>query len=148
MKHDLGSFARRSAFATVLAMFLSISHSLAQSPSQSKSDSGDLILINGKIITVDEKDSIVQALAIHNGKIVATGTDEEIRKFARKDARVIDLHGRTATPGLIDAHCHFDETPAIYGIELSKISRISEAVALVRQKVATRQPGEWVTGAG
>ncbi len=148
MKRNLGSFARRSAFATVLAMFLSISHSLAQFPPQSKSDSGDLILINGKIITVDEKDSIVQALAIHNGKIVATGNDEEIRKFAPKDARVINLHGRTATPGLIDAHCHFDETPAIYGIELSKITKIGEAVALVRQKVATRKPGEWVTGAG
>jgi len=148
MKRDSGPFARRSGFATLLAMFLSMPHSLAQSPSQSKSDSGDLILFNGKIITVDEKDSVVQALAIHNGKIVAVGTNEEIRKIAPKDARVIDLHGRTATPGLIDAHCHFDETPAIYGVELSKITKISEAVTLVRQKVATRKPGEWVTGTG
>ena len=148
MKADLGCFARRSAVASLLAMFLSTPHSLAQSASQNRSDSGDLILINGKIITVDEKDSIAQALAIHNGKILAVGTNEEIRKIAGKDARVIDLHGRTATPGLIDAHCHFDETAAIYGIELSKITKISEAVELVRQKVAAQKPGEWIQGSG
>src|ERR1700751_2615554 len=148
MKPNLGSFARPSAFASVLMLLLSVSHSVAQSPSQNKSDSGDLILINGKIITVDEKDSIAQALAIHNGKILAVGTNEEIRKIAGKDARVIDLRGRTATPGLIDAHCHFDETAAIYGIELSKITKISEAVALVRQKIATHKPGEWIEGSG
>jgi predicted amidohydrolase YtcJ len=148
MKPNLGSFARPSASASVLALLLSVPHSAAQSLSQNKSDSGDLILINGKIITVDEKDSIAQALAIHNGKILAVGTNEEIRKIAGKDARVIDLQGRTATPGLIDAHCHFDETAAIYGIELSKISKISEAVELVRQKVATHKPGEWIEGSG
>jgi len=148
MKPNLGSFARPSAFASVLALLLSVPNSVAQSPSQNKSDSGDLMLINGKIITVDEKDSIAQALAIHNGKILAVGTNEEIRKIAGKDARVIDLHGRTATPGLIDAHCHFDETAAIYGIELSKITKISEAVELVRQKVATHKPGEWIKGSG
>jgi hypothetical protein len=129
-------------------LLLSVPHSAAQSPSQNKSDSGDLILINGKIITVDEKDSIAQALAIHNGKILAVGTNEEIRKIAGKDARVMDLRGRTATPGLIDAHCHFEETAAIYGIELSKITKISEAVELVRQKVATHKPGEWIEGSG
>jgi hypothetical protein len=129
-------------------LLLSVPHFAAQSPSQNKSDSGDLILINGKIITVDEKDSIAQALAIHNGKILAVGSNEEIRKIAGKDARVMDLRGRTATPGLIDAHCHFEETAAIYGIELSKITKISEAVELVRQKVTTHKPGEWIEGSG
>jgi len=150
MKRNLGWFIRWLAFAVcpALAMFLSISHALAQSPSQNKSDSGDLILINGKIITVDQKDSIAQALAIHDGKIVAIGTNEEIRKIAAKDSRVIDLRGRTATPGLIDTHCHFDETERIYGLELSKITRVSEAVELVRQKTSSSKPGEWVTGSG
>src|SRR5207237_8288155 len=115
MKANL-AFARWLAFASVLAFFLLVSHSRAQSPSQNKSDLRDIILINGKIITVDEKDSVAQALAIHNGKILAVGTNEEIGKIAAKDARVINLHGRTATPGLIDAHCHFDETDTIYGI--------------------------------
>jgi predicted amidohydrolase YtcJ len=150
MKRGSGWFARRLAFAVcpVLAMFLSISHALAQSASPSKSDSDDVILINGKIITADGKDSIAQALAIHDGKIVAVGSNDEIKRRIAKHPRVIDLHGRTATPGLIDTHCHFDQAERIYGIELSKITRVSEAVALVRQKTSSSKPGEWVTGSG
>ena len=100
MKRNLGWFIRWLAFAVcpALAMFLSISHALAQSASQNKSDSGDLILINGKIITVDQKDSIAQALAIHDGKIVAIGSNEEIRKIAGAKARASLIF--TAAPPL------------------------------------------------
>src|SRR6516225_7979598 len=61
--------------------------------------SPDLILVNGKIITVDERDSLAQAVAIHDGKIVAVGTNQQIRKLASQNVRVIDLHGRSAKPG-------------------------------------------------
>ncbi len=150
MNCSLRLFARTSAFflCSSAALFISVPACPGQSSSKSHPESGDLILINGKIITVDANDSIAPALAIHDGKIVAVGTNEEIRKRSPQNARVIDLHGRTATPGLIDSHCHFDETSAIYGVELSKITRISEAVDLVRQKVATQKPGEWITGSG
>lgn len=67
----------------------------------------DLILINGKMLTVDAKDSVVEAVAIAQGKIVATGSTAEIRRQAGAATRVIDLHGLTATPGLIDTHGHF-----------------------------------------
>jgi predicted amidohydrolase YtcJ len=143
-------FARTSAFflCSFAALFISVPAYPGQSSSKINPESSDLILINGKIITVDANDSIAQALAIHDGKIADVGTNEEIRKRSPRNARVIDLRGRTATPGLIDSHCHFDETSAIYGVELSKITKISEAVDLVRQKVATQKPGEWVTGSG
>jgi predicted amidohydrolase YtcJ len=108
----------------------------------------DLVLINGKIITVDAHDSVTQAIAIHDGKIVAVGTNEEIRKLASKGARVIDLHGRTATPGLIDTHCHFDATDELYAINLSSVRSVAEAVELVRKKVASAKPGEWIQGTG
>jgi predicted amidohydrolase YtcJ len=133
-------------FFSVVFLFLCVSPCLAQS--SSPAGSADLILINGKIITVDPHDSVVQALAIHNGKIVALGTSDEIREHAPKGARVIDLHGRTATPGLIDSHCHFDETPALYDLTLSNITNISDVVELVRQKAADLKPGEWIRGAG
>jgi predicted amidohydrolase YtcJ len=116
--------------------------------SSSLAQSSDLILINGKIITVDAKDSVAQALAIRGGKIIAVGSNDEIRKLAPKNARVVDLHGRTATPGLIDSHCHFDETDQLYGIDLGKITKISEALGLVRAKAATLKPGDWIQGAG
>src|SRR5215470_12833720 len=120
----------------------------AQSVPRTNSDPSDLILVNGKIITVDARDSIAQAIAVHDGKIVAVGTNDEIREHAPQGARVIDLHGRTATPGLIDAHCHFDETESLYAIELSKVNSVAEAVDLVRQRVAGAKPGEWIQGAG
>ena len=108
----------------------------------------DLVLINGKIITVDSHDSVSEAIAIRNGKILATGTTAEIRMLATPNARVIDLHGRTATPGLIDTHCHFDETCQLYSIELSDVRNIPEVQERVRAKVSTLKPGEWVQGYG
>ena len=108
----------------------------------------ELLLINGKIITVDAKDSVAQAIAIHDGKIVAVGSNEEITKLAAKGARIVDLHGRTATPGLIDTHCHFDETATLYDINLSNVKNIAEVVELVRQKVSQAPPNAWIRGAG
>jgi predicted amidohydrolase YtcJ len=108
----------------------------------------ELILINGKIITVDAHDSVAQAIAIHDGKISAVGSNEEIRKAAAKTARVIDLRGRTVTPGLIDTHCHFDAADDLYAIALSNVRSVGEAVELVRQKAAAAKPGEWIRGAG
>ncbi|HEY7161972.1 MAG TPA: amidohydrolase family protein, partial [Acidobacteriota bacterium] len=94
-------------------------------------NTADLILINGKIITVDAKDSIAQAIAISGGKIVAVGSNDEIRKIAGTNTRVIDLKGRTATPGLIDSHCHFDGSRLLYTLDLSNVKSIPEAVELV-----------------
>src|ERR1700731_1521288 len=65
-----------------------------------------LVLIHGRIITADSSDAIVQALAVRDGKIVAVGPDREILGLAGAATRRIDLHGRTATPGLIDTHAH------------------------------------------
>ena len=108
----------------------------------------DLILINGKIITVDAKDSIAQAIAIADGKIIAVGSNDQIRARVDKNTRIIDLHGRTATPGLIDAHCHFDETSALYEINLSNVKNISEVQDLVRKRVSESKPGTWILGSG
>jgi len=141
----------RTAHRLLLAAFflLSAGVSLADKSAQAvPAPSTDLVLLNGKIITMDAKDSIVQAVLIREGKILAVGTNGEIRKLAAKNARVVDLHGLTVTPGLIDTHCHFDETAALYDIELSQIKSIADAVELVRDKVSRLKPGEWVVGAG
>jgi predicted amidohydrolase YtcJ len=108
----------------------------------------DVVLVNGKIITMDAQDSIAQAVAIRDGKILAVGSNEQIRKLAGNDARVLDLHGLTVTPGLIDTHCHFDETAELYDIALSQANSILEVTELVRAKVAQTKPGAWVIGTG
>ncbi|MCU1297580.1 MAG: putative Amidohydrolase 3 [Acidobacteriaceae bacterium] len=64
----------------------------------------DLVLVHGRVLTVDAHDSIAQALAIKAGKIVEVGTDSSVTSLIGKDTHVIDLHGLTVTPGLIDSH--------------------------------------------
>src|SRR5271163_4475140 len=110
----------------------------------------DLILINGKILTVDAKDSVAQAVAIANGKIVAVGSSGQIQKQAGPSTRVVDLHGLTATPGLIDTHGHFAASGVdeLFSVVLNDVSRVSEAVEKIRAKAATLKPGEWLVGAG
>jgi adenine deaminase len=66
----------------------------------------DLILYNGKIITVDSSFSIAQAVAIRSGRFVAVGTDDAVRRTAGASTKSIDLQGRTVIPGLIDGHLH------------------------------------------
>ncbi len=124
----------------VVSFFLAVSSAFSQS--------SDLILLNAKIITVNAQDSVAQAVAIHDGKIAAVGTNDQVRKVVSKSARVIDLHGLTVTPGLIDTHCHFDETSVLYDITLSQVTSIMDVVELVRKKAATLKPGEWIQGAG
>ena len=112
----------------------------------------DLLLLHGHILTVDAHDSIAQALAISHGVIVKVGSDAEVLQFAGKapGIRIIDLRGRTATPGLIDTHAHIAEggVAELYGVKLSDAASVAEIVARVKAKVALAKPGEWVTGSG
>src|SRR5437879_394163 len=66
----------------------------------------DLILYHGKIVTVDQRFSIRQAISIRDGRILAAGTDREVLKTRGAGTKLIDLHGKTVIPGLIDSHTH------------------------------------------
>jgi len=67
----------------------------------------DRVLVNGNILTVDAKNSIAEAIAISDGRIMAVGTTTEIEALAGPGTDRIDLDGLTATPGLLDSHVHF-----------------------------------------
>jgi predicted amidohydrolase YtcJ len=112
----------------------------------------DLLLLHGHILTVDSKYSVAQAMAVRQGVIVKVGSDAEVLEFAGKDpgTRVIDLHGLTATPGLIDTHAHVADggVDEVYGVRLSDATSVADIVARVKAKIALVKPGEWVTGAG
>jgi predicted amidohydrolase YtcJ len=131
-----------AAFAVVTAIS-AVEPRLAQEPA-------DLVLRNGKIVTVDARDTIAQAVAIRAGKIMAVGSDDEIKSSVGSRTQVIDLQGRTATPGLIDIHVHFSAADRLYTLDVGDpaITSISDVLARVRESVAKRKPGEWVVGRG
>jgi predicted amidohydrolase YtcJ len=112
----------------------------------------DLLLLHGHVLTVDDDDSIAEAIAVRHGVIVKVGTDAEVLKFAgnASSARIIDLHGHTATPGLIDTHAHIADggTQELYDVNLSDATSVAEIVARVRVKAATVKAGEWINGWG
>jgi len=110
----------------------------------------DLILAHGTVLTVDRDDSVVQAVAVRDGKVLTTGSDAVVLALGGPRTRVIDLRGRTATPGLIDNHAHIaaDGVASITQIDLSDTSNIPEIVERVRAKTAQMKPGEWIHGHG
>src|SRR6516165_5095298 len=104
-----------------------------------------LILRNGKIITVNRRFDIAQALAIRDGRIVAVGTDAEIQPLIEAPTRVIDLVGRAAMPGLIDAHAHMDREGLKQALpSLAGVRSIDDVLQRIETLVRERTAGEWV----
>jgi len=100
---------------------------------------------NGKVLTVDDKFRIAQAIAVRGNKILAVGTNEEVLKQAGARARKIDLRGRTVIPGLIDNHAH----PLGAGLSeirepLPRIQSIADMQAYVRRQAQRLGPGKWI----
>ena len=105
----------------------------------------DLILCNGKIVTVDEQFRIAQAVAIERDRFVAIGTDAEIRRHAGPATRVINLGGRTVVPGLIDGHAHVDrEGLKLVFPSLGRVRSIADIQGRVAELVRAAKPGEWI----
>lgn len=110
----------------------------------------DLILTNGKIITVDERFSIAQAVAIRGDRVVATGTDQEIARLAGPNTRRIDLKGKAVIPGLIDNHMHLLRAASTWAKELrfDGVYSRKQAVELLRARVKAAGAGEWIYNIG
>jgi predicted amidohydrolase YtcJ len=102
----------------------------------------DLILHNGKIVTVDAAFSIAQAVAIRDGRFVTVGTDESVRKTAGAATKQIDLRGRTVIPGLIDGHLH--NAGGGPGVDLANVRTMAELLAAVEARVKAGKPGDLV----
>ena len=108
----------------------------------------DTIVINGKIITVDDRFSIVQALAIKDRRVVASGSNVEIRKLAQANTKVIDVKGRTVIPGLIDNHSHWVRAAEHNELRFDGITSRKLALKLLTERLAAAKPGEWVVALG
>jgi|TARA_Y100000310_G_scaffold332540_1_gene408334 hypothetical protein len=105
----------------------------------------DLILTNGKVVTVDSEFSIHTTVVVNDGLIVETGGQSLNEKY--QAATRVDLAGRTLMPGFVDSHTHIRGHPERY-IGLGKVGSIAEMQQLIRTKVAEIGVGEWITGYG
>src|ERR1044071_2838036 len=105
----------------------------------------DLILYNGKIITVDPRFSVQQAAAVAGGKIVAGGTNRAVLAQRGAATRAIDLHGRTVLPGLFDSHVHALEAGlSEFRAPLPPLDSIAEVQAYIREQARHTPEGEWI----
>ncbi len=114
----------------------------------------DTIVINAKVITVDAVHPSAQAFAIDNGRFTAVGTNAEILKLKTPSTKVIDLKGKTVTPGFNDAHLHpqaiFDENSPYYRVWLGsdKVKTMDDLIAALKRKAAITPAGKAITGYG
>jgi len=109
----------------------------------------DLILIQGVIYTGDATHPRVEAVAIRDGNIVATGTTQEVRALAVAATQVVDLEGRFAMPGFNDAHSHLGSAgQAKFTVNLDGAASIAELQQRIRARLKDYAPGEWITGRG
>ncbi len=109
----------------------------------------DLVLTNGKIVTVDQARPEAQALAVRGDRVVAVGSVAEIKPYIAERTQVIDLGGRLATPGLIDSHVHFTGIGRNrLELDFMKVKDFDEIVAMVAASAGKAKPGEVISGRG
>ena len=104
------------------------------------------VFYHGKIVTVDLQFHIVEAMAIRDGRILATGANSDILKLADSSTEQVDLGGRTVLPGLIDSHVHAPAA-SMYEFEqpVPDMESIEDVLAYFRDRAAKAEPGHWIT---
>lgn len=117
--------------------------------SAQKEQPADLVLTNGRVVTVDDRLPEARAVAVRGGKIAAVGTENAIKRYIGGSTQVIDLKGALAIPGLIDSHGHFTGLGASKMIlDLTKARSWEEIAAMVGEAAKAAKPGVWITGRG
>ena len=107
----------------------------------------DLVLFNGKVFTVEKAMPWAQAVAIRDGRFVAVGSDEEVKKLVGKGTQSTDLQGKLVLPGFNDAHLHFANGGLyLLGIDLHPARDEKDFVSILKEYIRTLPKGEWVTG--
>jgi predicted amidohydrolase YtcJ len=116
---------------------------------QPASVAADLVLLNGKIVTVEPARPQVEALAVGGNRIAAIGTTAEINRYVGAKTQVIDLNGQLAIPGFVEGHAHFTGVGlAKLNLDLTKAKTWDEIVQLVERAVKDAKPGQWIYGRG
>jgi len=126
---------------------------MGQRNSVSGRDQADSVMMNGKVITVDKEFSIRQAVAVKDGRIIRVGTNNEVKALIGSNTKVLDIKGKSMLPGINDSHGHPTymggiRPPLALDLGFPTIKTIGDMVEILRKKVETVQPGEWIRGFG
>lgn len=114
-----------------------------------KKEPADLVLMNGKIVVIDEVKPEAEALAVRGDVILAVGRNKKIKRFITQETKVINLEGKLAISSFIDAHGHFTSLgQAKMPLDLMKVKNWDEVVVMVEEAVKKGKPGEWTLGRG
>ena len=112
----------------------------------------DLVVRSANVLTVDARDTVAQAVAVRGGAIVAVGRNADVDPLVGARTRVLDLPGKTVTPGFIDSHTHsvhageFRFGLAQLNLAAELVPSLGELLEQVRGRAARAAPGEWIGG--
>ena len=139
------SLPTRSALHAIALAAGLFAAGLAQAQGQA-----DLILTNGKIATMAREGEFVQAVAVKDGKVLATGSNAEVLKLKSAATQVVDAGGRTVIPGLNDSHLHVIREGLNYNMELrwDGVTSLKRALQMLKEQAARTPEGEWVKVVG
>jgi predicted amidohydrolase YtcJ len=121
---------------------------LAAAPFAAAAQAPDAVLINGKVVTVDDRFTIAQALAIKDGRILKVGTTAEIDALKGASTRTIDLGGRTVIPGLIDNHAHWVRAAEHDELRFDGVTSRRQALEMLAERARKTPPGVWIVVLG
>jgi predicted amidohydrolase YtcJ len=135
-----------SVAAAITASVAAVSVVSLQQPARPPAD---LVLLNGKIVTLEDSRPEAQAVAVVGDKIADLGSTEDIKRHVGPKTQVIDLKGQLVIPGFIEGHGHFGGVgEAKLNLELQNAKSWDEIVAMVEQAAKKVKPGEWILGRG
>lgn len=112
-------------------------------------DAADLVVINGKVQTMDDAGTVAEAVAVKGATVARVGTTAEIRAMAGPQTRVIDAHGATVTPGFNDSHVHFlSGGQSLADVDLAGLNSLTEVQEKIKAYVADKPADAWIRGRG
>jgi len=118
-------------------------------PTMIQQEPADLVVTNGKVITVDEPLAEAQAVAVRGDRIVALGSAADVRRYVGPGTQVIDVQGQLVIPGFIEGHGHFTGVgDAQLNLKLMPTTSWDQIVAMVADAAKAAKPGEWIIGRG
>lgn len=136
---------RRRATASVLALMVACSGLAWAQGAAPAASPADLAIVNAKVVTVDATSRVAEAVAVRDGRVIAVGSDADVRRLAGPSTRVIDARGRTVIPGLIDSHVHALGAAPVEAVSpFRTLSSIADLQDWIRVATSRAPAGTWV----